>query len=289
MQLRVGSYIPVQSPVHACDARVKIVLLAAYSVTLFLVDTWAGLGVCALALGAVLGVSRVGVRRVFGSMSVVYMLVALTVVFNAFALDGGQVPIAAPPTLGIPAADAALSASGFGAQPIALAGSFGLVPAGLARGCFFAVRIVLLVAASLIITSSTMSTELTDALGSFLSPLRPLHVPVDDIAMVFGLALRFIPVTAEELGRVHDAQLARGASFDDGGLWARLSAWQTVMIPLFVGLFRRADSLAVAMDARCYGAPDVRRTSLGGRRLTARGIAALAVGLAICASLAVLL
>ena len=124
---------------------------------------------------------------------------------------------------------------------------------------------MLLVVASLTVTYTTTSTELTDALGFFLRPLKRLGVPTDDIAMVFSLALRFIPVTAEEFGRVHDAQWARGASFAEGSLWERLRAWQTVLIPLFVGLFRRADSLAVAMDARCYGAPDVERTSLAPR------------------------
>jgi len=104
---------------------------------------------------------------------------------------------------------------------------------------------------------------------------------------VFSLALRFIPVTAEEFGRVHDAQWARGASFAEGSLWERLRAWQTVLIPLFVGLFRRADSLAVAMDARCYGAPDVERTSLAPRAFSGRSGLVLAVGLLACVVLAV--
>ena len=141
--------------------------------------------------------------------------------------------------------------------------------------------------ASLTVTYTTTSTELTDALGFFLRPLKRLGVPTDDIAMVFSLALRFIPVTAEEFGRVHDAQWARGASFAEGSLWERLRAWQTVLIPLFVGLFRRADSLAVAMDARCYGAPDVERTSLAPRAFSGRSGLVLAVGLLACVALAV--
>ena len=189
---------------------------------------------------------------------------------------------AAPPALGD------VSAGVLAAwEPVALIGSFGLVPAGLARGLFFAVRIVLLVVASLTVTYTTTSTELTDALGFFLRPLKRLGVPTDDIAMVFSLALRFIPVTAEEFGRVHDAQWARGASFAEGSLWERLRAWQTVLIPLFVGLFRRADSLAVAMDARCYGAPDVERTSLAPRAFSGRSGLVLAVGLLACIGLAV--
>ena len=194
----------------------------------------------------------------------------------------GQAASAAPPALGD------VSAGVLAAwEPVALIGSFGLVPAGLARGLFFAVRIVLLVVASLTVTYTTTSTELTDALGFFLRPLKRLGVPTDDIAMVFSLALRFIPVTAEEFGRVHDAQWARGASFAEGSLWERLRAWQTVLIPLFVGLFWRADSLAVAMDARCYGAPDVERTSLAPRAFSGRSGLVLAVGLLACIGLAV--
>ena len=283
MRINVSSYIPGTSPIHVCDARVKIVLLAIYSVTLFLVDTWAGLVLCGALFAAAAVSSRIPLRRFFALLVPVYVLAAFAVVFNGFAFDVGQAaPGAAPPLMG-------QEPGLFGSlPPVALVGSFGLVPAGLARGCFFAVRIVLLVTASLVVTYTTTSTALTDALADFLRPLRRLRVPVDDIAMVFSLALRFIPVTAEEFGRVHDAQQARGASFSEGGLWERLRAWQTVLIPLFVGLFRRADALAVAMDARCYGAQP-HRTSLHDRRLAGRSLAVLAAGLALCIAVAVLL
>lgn len=292
MQLRVSSYIPGDSPVHACDARVKIVLLAAYSVTLFLADTWAGLAVCAVLFAAAVAASGIRLGRFLGVIVPVYVLAAFTVVFNGFALDASQaavtgaMPGAPAPALapGLPSLAAAA-----GLQPAALIGAFGIVPAGFERGCFFAVRIILLVAASLIVTYTATSTQLTDALASFMRPLRRLRVPVDDVAMVFSLALRFIPVTAEELGRVHDAQAARGAAFDTGSVWGRLRAWQTVLIPLFVGLFRRADALACAMDARCYGAPGAVRTSLSQQRIGAKGAGALVAGLAVCALLAVFL
>ena len=276
MRIDVSSYIPGSSPVHACDARVKVVLLAAYSATLFFVRTWMGLGLAALAFVAVAAASGIAWRRFFGLLAPVYAVAALAVAFNGFSLDvwqaGGLGDVLAGVLADVP--------------PVALIGSFGLVPAGFARGCFFAARIVLLVTASLVVTYTTTSTQLTDALCAFMRPLRRLRVPVDDAAMVFSLALRFIPVTAEELARVRDAQWARGAAFSEGGLRARLGAWQTVFVPLFVGLFRRADALAVAMDARCYGTSDVPRTSLARRRLTAGDVCALVTGLAACAALA---
>ncbi len=281
MRLTVNTYCGGTSPVHACDARVKIVLLAAYSVTLFLVDTWMGLALCALAFALVLKASGIPPRHVFGLVIPVYVLVAFTVAFNSFSLDVGQ---ASAQLGGLADVSAGVLAE---AAPVPLVGAFGFVPAGFARGCFFAIRILLLVFASLIVSFSTTSTDLTAALNDFMRPLRRLHVPTDDVAMVFSLALRFIPVTAEEFGRVHDAQWSRGAPFGEGSLWRRLRAWQTVLVPLFVGLFRRADTLAQAMDARCYGAPDVRRTSLSDRRFRAKSAAVLAAGIVLCGVLAV--
>ena len=156
-------------------------------------------------------------------------------------------------------------------------------------GCFYGLRMILLVLGSFIVVLTTTSTALTDALRSFVSPLRALHVPADDIAMVFSMAIRFIPLMAQELCAIHDAQFSRGASFRRGGLWQRVSAWPPVFIPLFVGMFRRADKLSVAMDARCYGARGRRRTSLRDCRMTASSAAALAVGLGLLAAIALLL
>ncbi len=284
MRINVSSYIPGSSAVHACDARVKIALLVAYSVTLFLVRTWVGLGLCALLLVGAARASRIAPSRYLGLLVPVYVIVGFTVLFNAFSFDTAQAALAGAPS-GLGDVSAGFLSS---APPIVLVGSFGFVPAGFARGCFFALRIVLLVVASLVVTYTTTSTDLTAALGDYLRPLRRVRVPVDDIAMVFSLALRFIPVTAEEFARVHDAQMARGAAFGEGTLWERLRAWQTVLIPLFVGLFRRADALAVAMDARCYGS-GIERTSLNERPFARRSAAVLATGFAACALLAWLL
>ena len=151
---------------------------------------------------------------------------------------------------------------------------------GFVTGCFYGVRMILLVLASLVVVFTTTSSQLTDALGSFLRPLRALKVPVDDIAMVFSMALCFIPLMAQELCMVHDAQLSRGAPFRDGGLMKRLSAWISVFVPLFVGMFRRADRLSVAMDARCYGLSGARRTVLRSASPSPASMCVLVLGLA---------
>lgn len=314
MQFRISSYISKRSPVHRVDARVKIALLATYSVLVFLVDTWVGMAMCAAVFATAVATSHIEPSRYLKPIVPVYVLAALTIVFNGFSLnasdaaatfhlalessDGASLATAAasaasgaPSLQGAPAVAPGLAPASWilGLAPVPLAGSFGIVPTGVEKGLFFAVRIILLVAASLVVTYTTTSTQLMSALGSFLEPLRRLRVPVDDIATTFSLALRFIPVTAEELGRIHDAQLARGASFEDGGMWQRLRAWQTALIPLFVGLFRRADVLAIAMDARCYGTPGASRTELNRPVLSARDASLLAIGVIAAATTAVFL
>ncbi len=169
--------------------------------------------------------------------------------------------------------------------PFAVAGSFGISPAGFEAAVFNAVRILLLVLASLVVSFTTSAEALIDAFRWFARPLRALKVPVDDVAMVLALAVRFIPTISAELARVRDAHVARGALLNDGALHERATAWGCVLMPLFVGLFRHADRLGIAMEARCYGAPE-ERTSLSQLRCGAKDRVVLAVGVALCAACA---
>jgi len=152
-------------------------------------------------------------------------------------------------------------------QTIAFIGGFGIVPLGILRGLYFALRITLLVSVTTLLTFTTSIVSLTDAIASFLSPLRLIRVPVEDLAMMFTIGLRFIPLTAAEVEKIMVAQTARGVRFDRGGLIKRARAYIPVMVPLFVNLFRRADELAAAMESRCYEGAG--RTRLKVARLTA--------------------
>jgi energy-coupling factor transport system permease protein len=142
----------------------------------------------------------------------------------------------------------------FGVAPDALlvVGPLSVSSSGLARGAFFVGRIVLLVAGTSLVTLTSSPVELTDAISRLLGPLERVGFPATDVAMMFSIALRFIPTTAEEAERIIVAQTARGAQFKEGGLVTRAKAYVPVLVPLFVALFRRADDLAVAMEARCY-------------------------------------
>ena len=227
-------YIQGDTPIHRVDARVKLVLLLLLSVGVFFVDTWRGLGVYSLAVAAVVVAGRMPLARL-GALSLpLVVLLAFILVCNAFAFDVGSL------------AESGLGgvSAGFaeGWQPVALAGTFGFVP----QGCMFAF--------------TTSVEALTGAFASLMRPLRAIRVPVDDVATMLSLAVRFIPLTAEELALVRSAQTARGARLESGSIWQRLFAYRTVFIPLVVRLFRRADTLSVSMVARCYGC--AQRTSL---------------------------
>ncbi|WP_251212251.1 energy-coupling factor transporter transmembrane component T family protein [Adlercreutzia murintestinalis] len=240
---------------HHLDARSKIILLLVYSISIFFIDSWEGMfAAAALFVGALL-LSRLPWGPVFKVALPVYVIAVFTVLANAFLFKYG---------------------------------SFAFRLEGLDRGFFFAVRILLLVWASLILCYTSTSTQLTDALASFMAPLRRWKVPVDDVAMVFSIALRFIPVTADEYLRIRDAQWSRGAPLSDGPILARLRAHTSILIPLFVGLFRRADTLAMAMDARCYGLPGIMRTRLVEHAFGGKEIAITVLGSACCIALAVL-
>ena len=247
MNLTIDTYIPGATLVHACDARCKIVLLLAYSIAIFFVDTWPGmLGMALLACG-ISAVAHLGAQRMCKLLAPVFVLAAFTVLFNAIPFS----------------------------------------TEGLLRGLFFGCRMVLLVAMSFNVCLTTTSNALVTGFASLIAPLRALRVPVDDIATTLALSVRFIPVAAEELGLVHAAQASRGAAFSTGSVIARSRAYAGLFVPLFAGMFRRADALATSMDARCYGFG--RPTRLAHERSVGPSIAALVAGLVILVALAVFL
>lgn len=277
------TYLPRESVVHRTDARVKIIVLFVYSIGLFFVETWLGLACYLVGFVVACVCSKLPVRRLLAALIPLYMLLFFTWLFNAFTLDPAHVG------QGYSYGAAASTAGPFAhAAPIILWGSLAFLPSGCATGCFVILRILLLTLASLVVAYSTSSTELTGALARFLAPLRRLKVPVDDVAMVFSLALRFIPLLAQEADSIRLAQLARGAHFEDRGIWSALKAWGAVFVPLFVNLFRRAERIGQAFDARCYGAVP-QRTRLHDVPMTPSDAGILCVSLLLGVVLPVLL
>lgn len=253
-------YLSGTTPIRRADARVKLVLLVLFSVGVFFVDTWKGLGIYTLAVCVAVATARIPLKKLAAFSLPLLVLLAFIWVCNAFTFD-----VTAGAESGLGGVSAGLAE---GQQPIALVGNFGFVPEGCMFALFYAVRILLILQASFVVTFTTSSEALTGAFASLMRPLRAVHVPVDDAATMLSVAVRFIPLTAEELTLVRNAQASRGARFDDGNVWQRIFAYRTVFIPLVVRLFRRADSLSVSMEARCYGKG--RRTALAQPRLDAR-------------------
>ena len=240
--MQASVYIPGTSLVHACHAGVKIILLIAYSVGIFFIDSWAGIllyGLVALGLAFLSGAPF---KKYAMPLIPVYVLMFFTLLFN-----------------------------------------------GLDPGVFFALRILFLALASLVVCFSTRPEALTGAFSAGLGPLRAVRVPVDDIATVLSLSLRFMPQMVVEVESLREAQVSRGAPFNSPHFRERLAAWGPVFVPLFVGLFRHADRLAQAMDARCYGMPGVRRTSLASGDVGAGSVVALIFGLVIFVGMALAL
>lgn len=222
-----GGYVAGTLLAHV-DARVKITVLLVATLGVFTAaDAWEWCFWFA-ALAVTVFSARMGARDVLRGMRPVAIILMFTLVANLVSCDGhGAVP---------------------------LAGSIGLDPVGGMRGVTAVVRILILVGFSLAVSSSTTATQISDAVVRLLRPLVHFGMPVAALGTVLSLALRFIPLVSEELGRIRLAQRARGARFDEGGLVERIRIWGSVLTPLVVGLFRRADRLAEAMSARCYDA-----------------------------------
>ena len=216
--LTPGAYAPGATVVHRLDPRAKLVCLLASSVAAFSAPAPWGLAVVALGLVATLVASRTSPATVLRGLRPAALILALSVVSNAVVLVG---------------------------QP-------GVSVEGLARSAAVVCRIALVVGFALAFSSTTPPPAMADGLAALMAPLRRVGVPVGAIAMSASIALRFIPLTVEEVDRIRCAQRARGARLDEGGMLRRVRSWGQVLVPLFVGLFRRADELASAMCDRCY-------------------------------------
>lgn len=223
----LGGYTP-HAPAARVDARVKLILLLLATVGVFSAQSPVVLSAWAVVLFGALGAARMRPSRILRAMRPVAIVLAFTLIANLVSCDGRAM--------------------------IELAGPVGLDPAGGLRGLLAVVRIVLLVGFSLVVAASTTGTQLSDACVRLLRPCARWGVPVGPLGTVLSLALRFIPLVSEELNRIRLAQRARGASFDNGTVIERIGVWASVLTPLMIGLFRRADRLAEAMSARCYDA-----------------------------------
>ena len=223
--ITLGQYYPGDSAVHRLDARTKIIATLLYIIELFVVNNFWGFLIAAAALFAVIAVSRVPLKFIFRGLTAVFLIIAFTFVLNLFMVEG---------------------------RVLWHWKFLTITYEGVHRAFFMAVRLVLLIIGSSVMTLTTKPVELTDGLEKLLKPFSKIGLPSHEIALMMTIALRFIPTLMEETDKIIKAQQARGADFESGNLLQRAKSLIPILVPLFVSSFRIAQDLALAMEARCY-------------------------------------
>lgn len=223
--ITLGQYYQTESVIHRLDPRVKLVTTICFIISLFIVDNWIGYLIAILFLTLVIRLSRVPVKFMVRGMKSILFLLIVAGCFNLF-LTPGEVLVS------------------FWKLKITKEGIF--------LASFMALRLILLIMGSSVMTLTTTPNQLTDGLEKLLGPLKHLRVPVHEIAMMMSIALRFIPILMEETDKIMKAQIARGADFESGNLIKKAKSLVPLLVPLFISAFRRANDLAMAMEARCY-------------------------------------
>ena len=257
--IQIGRYLPGNSFLHRMDPRVKMVLLFFFLLLIFFVENAAGFLARSVAVALLMVFSEVPLGMQLRSIRPILWIVLFTFGVHLFMTPGTEV---------------------FRIGPL------GVTWEGIARGSYISMRLVLLILLSTLLTLTTSPLRLTDGLEALLSPLRRFRVPVHELSMMMTIALRFVPTLLEELDRIMKAQKARGADFERGNIMQRLRAVVPVLVPLFLSAFRRADELALAMEARCYrgGEGRTQMKELRMERLDYAAIAVFVLGAAgICA------
>lgn len=222
----IGRYQPGHSLMHSLDARVKGACLVVLLVLMFTVQTPAQLALAVAGLGALVALSGVRPCVVANSVRPIAPFVAIVAAFNLLMARGGDTLLSAGPLC--------------------------VTTAGVWVALLYAARLLVAVALGALLLLTTTPTAITDGLESLLSPLARIGLPAHEVAMVFSLALRFVPILSDEASAVMDAQRSRGASFGEGGPLSRVRALSSVLVPVLAGAIRHANNLSRALDARCY-------------------------------------
>ena len=223
--ITIGQYYQADSPLHKMDPRVKLVGTMIYIISLFLFSKAAPYMLAVLFLAALIRISKVPFGFMVRGLKTIVFLLLITAGFNLFLTQG---------------------------EVLVKFWVITITKEGLKNAIFIAVRLVLLIIGSSLMTLTTTPNQLTDGMEKLLHPLQKLKVPVHEISMMMSIALRFIPILLEETDKIMKAQMARGADFESGNLFKKIKAMVPLLVPLFISAFRRANDLAMAMEARCY-------------------------------------
>lgn len=229
--ITLGQYYQTESVIHRLDPRVKLAGTLLYIISLFFFKNFIAYLIAIGFLAIVIKLSHVPFRFMVKGMKAVVFLLLITVAFNLFLTPG---------------------------EVLVTLWKLKITKEGLETAIAMAVRLTMLIIGSSIMTLTTTPNNLTDGMEKGMRPLKVFHVPVHEVAMMMSIALRFIPILLEETDKIMKAQIARGADFESGNLIKRAKALVPLLVPLFISAFRRANDLAMAMEARCYRGGDGR-------------------------------
>lgn len=230
--ITLGQFYPTKSIVHSLDARTKLFATIIFMISIFVVNQFWPYAVIILLMLLVTKASNIPVNYVLKGVRPLRWIILFTFVINIFFIRGGDI----------------LWQLGF----------LKIYEQGIRTAFFMAIRLILLVLGTSILTLTTSPIELTDGIENACSPLKKIGFPAHELAMMMTIALRFIPTLLDETDKIMKAQMSRGADFESSNIVSRAKNMIPLLIPLFVSAFRRADELAMAMEARCYRGGDNR-------------------------------
>lgn len=223
--ITIGQYYPAPSVIHRLDPRVKLVGTLVFIIMIFCINNLAGYVAATAALACLVKISKVPLKYILKGLKAIFFILIFTAVLNLFLTPG---------------------------MPVFEWKFIHITREGILMALKMAVRLTYLIIGSSIMTLTTTPNHLTDGLEKGLGSLKKIHVPVHEIAMMMSIALRFIPILMEETDKIMKAQQARCADFESGNVFQRAKSLVPVLVPLFISSFRRANDLAMAMEARCY-------------------------------------
>lgn len=258
--ISLGRFIDTGSVLHRMDPRVKLLVYIVYLYAIFSCKSFVGLVAIVVVLAIQVIISKMSAKIIWDSVKPVLPIAIFIFILNLFSIKNGE--------------------------KLWQWKSLVITSEGLNTAIFMSIRLLFLIlVTSILLTLTTTPLKISDSLESLLGPLKKIKVPVHEMAMMMSIALRFIPTLLDETDKIMKAQVSRGADYDTGTIINRLKGYVTVLIPLFISSFKRAEELAVAMDARCYRG-GVGRTKLNPLKITRFDIVA---GLVLLAGAAVII
>lgn len=247
--ITIGQYFPGETFIHKLDPRIKILIIGLFITSLFFINSFFPYIFIFGFIIAVISISKVPFKFILKGLKPLLFIILITFSINVFMTKGEVLYELGPLTV---------------------------TKEGISQAVFMALRLILLITGTSLLTLTTSPIALTDAIEKLLSPFKKIGLPAHELAMMMTIALRFIPTLLEETDKIMKAQMARGADFESGNILRRAKNLVPLLVPLFINAFRRADELATAMEARCYRGGD-HRTRLNELKLKGTDILTLII------------